>query len=95
LQILSGKPLERTEDFSPRSDLSPRGAQETNMADVKLSITVNKPTISTFSVAGKTLSDVKKNLDARDEWGLYDATQNFKSSAKLDSAATLSASRWC
>ena len=54
------------------------------MADVKLSITVNKPTISTFSVAGKTLSDVKKNLDARDEWGLYDATQNFKSSAKLD-----------
>ena len=54
------------------------------MADAKVNITVNRPAISKFRVAGKTLSDVKKNLDARDEWGLYDATQNFKSSAKTD-----------
>jgi predicted secreted Zn-dependent protease len=54
------------------------------MADVKLNIKVNKPKVSTFNVAGKTLTDAKKNLDARDEWGLYDATQNFKSSAKTD-----------
>jgi predicted secreted Zn-dependent protease len=54
------------------------------MADIKLNITVNAPKVSTFSVAGKTLREAKKNLDARDEWGLYDATQNSKSSAKTD-----------
>jgi predicted secreted Zn-dependent protease len=54
------------------------------MADVKLNITVSKPKISTFRVAGKTLREAKKSLDARDEWGLYDATANFKSSAKVD-----------
>ncbi len=54
------------------------------MADAKLNITVNKPKLSTFKVAGKTLTDAKKILDARGEWGLYDATQNFKSSAQAD-----------
>jgi len=54
------------------------------MADVKVSITVNRPKVSTFRVTGKTLSEAKKDLDARDEWGLYDATPNFKSSAKVD-----------
>jgi predicted secreted Zn-dependent protease len=54
------------------------------MADVKLNIKVNKPKVSTFKVAGKTLTDAKKSLDARDEWGLYDATQGFKSSGKTD-----------
>jgi predicted secreted Zn-dependent protease len=55
------------------------------MADIKLNITVNNPRVSTFNVGGKTLSEAKKNLDARDEWGLYDATQNMQSSAKTDS----------
>ena len=54
------------------------------MADVKLNIAISKPKISTFRVAGKTLREVKKSLDAREEWGLYDATVNFKSSAKVD-----------
>jgi predicted secreted Zn-dependent protease len=54
------------------------------MADVKLNITVNKPKVSTFKVGGKTLAEAKKALDARDEWGLYDATRNFKSSAQVD-----------
>ena len=54
------------------------------MADVKVSITVNKPKVSKFKVAGKTLGEAKKNLDARDEWGLYDATPNSKNSAKVD-----------
>ena len=54
------------------------------MADVKLNITINKPKVTTFKVGGKTLAEAKKALDARDEWGLYDATQNFKSSAQVD-----------
>lgn len=54
------------------------------MGDIKLNITVNNPRVSTFNVAGKTLKEVQKNLDARDEWGLYDATQNVQSSAKTD-----------
>jgi len=54
------------------------------MADIKQNITVNNPRVSTFNVGGKTLSEAKKNLDARDEWGLYDATQNVQSSAKTD-----------
>lgn len=54
------------------------------MADIKLNIVVNKPRTTTFRVAGKTLAEVKRNLDARDEWGLYDATQNLKSSAQVD-----------
>lgn len=54
------------------------------MADVKINITINNPRVSTFNVGGKTLKEVQKNLDARDEWGLYDATQNPQSSAKTD-----------
>jgi predicted secreted Zn-dependent protease len=54
------------------------------VGDVKLNITVNNPRISTFNVAGKTLKEAMRNLDARDEWGLYDATQNVQSSAKTD-----------
>ena len=53
------------------------------MGNVKLNITVNKPKVSTFKVGGKTLADAKKALDARDEWGLYDAKQ-IKSSAQVD-----------
>lgn len=54
------------------------------MADVKINITVNKPKVSTFKVAGKTLKEAKKSLDARDEWGSYDSTQNVKSGAQVD-----------
>ena len=54
------------------------------MADVKLNITLNKPQLKTYRVAGKTLKEAKKALDARGEWGLYDATPNFKSSAQVD-----------
>jgi predicted secreted Zn-dependent protease len=54
------------------------------MADVKLNITVNKPKVSTYRVSGKTLREVKKNLDARDEWGLYDGTPTSKSSVNVD-----------
>ena len=54
------------------------------MADIKQNITINSPRVSTFNVGGKALSEVKKNLDARDEWGLYDATQNMQSGAKTD-----------
>jgi predicted secreted Zn-dependent protease len=54
------------------------------MGEVKLNITVHKPKVSTFRVDGKTLADAKRALDARDEWGLYDATRNFKSSAQVD-----------
>ena len=54
------------------------------MPDVKLDITINKPKVSTFRVSGKTLREAKKSLDARDEWGIYDGTPNFKSSAKVD-----------
>ena len=54
------------------------------MADVKVDIKVNNPKVTKFKVAGKTLSEAKKNLNSRDEWGLYDATQNGKSSAKTD-----------
>lgn len=54
------------------------------MADLTLKITVNRPRETSFTVAGKTLAEAKKNLDRRDEWGLYDATRNFKSSAQVD-----------
>jgi predicted secreted Zn-dependent protease len=54
------------------------------MADVKLNITINRPRVSTYRIDGKTLTDAKKKLDARDEWGTYDATQNFKNSAQTD-----------
>ncbi len=54
------------------------------MADVKVDIKVNNPKVTKFKIAGKTLKEAKKNLDSRDEWGLYDATQNFKSSAQTD-----------
>ena len=54
------------------------------MADIQLNITVNNPRVSTFTLGGKTLKEAQKNLDARDEWGLYDATQNGQSSAKTD-----------
>jgi predicted secreted Zn-dependent protease len=54
------------------------------MADVKVEIKVNNPKVSKFNVRGKTLAEAKKDLDTRDEWGLYDATQNFKSSARTD-----------
>ena len=54
------------------------------MADVKIDIKVNNPKVTKFKVAGKTLKDVLKSLNARDEWGLYDATQNQKNSAKTD-----------
>jgi predicted secreted Zn-dependent protease len=53
-------------------------------ANVKLNITVNKPKVATFRVGGRTLADAKKALDARDEWGLYDAKRNLKSSARVD-----------
>jgi hypothetical protein len=49
------------------------------MADVKLNITINKPKVSTFRIAGKTLREAMKNLDARDEWGLYDGTRRTRS----------------
>jgi predicted secreted Zn-dependent protease len=55
-----------------------------HVSDLKLKITINSPRLSNFTVAGKTLADAKKNLDRRDEWGLYDATRNFKSSAQVD-----------
>ncbi len=54
------------------------------MANVQLNITVSSPTVTRFTVGGKTLAEAQKALDARDEWGLYDATQNVRSSAKTD-----------
>jgi predicted secreted Zn-dependent protease len=54
------------------------------MADVKVDIKVNNPKVTKFKVAGKTLREAQKILDARDEWGSYDATQNFKSGAQTD-----------
>lgn len=54
------------------------------MSDVDVDIKVNNPKITKFAVAGKTLTEVKKNLDKREEWGLYDATRNVKSGAKTD-----------
>lgn len=51
---------------------------------VTLNITVKTPKVSTFRVGGRTLADVKQALDQRKEWGLYDATQNFRSSAQVD-----------
>jgi predicted secreted Zn-dependent protease len=54
------------------------------MADVKVDIKVNNPKLSKFNVRGKTLAEAKKSLDSREEWGLYDASQNFKSSARTD-----------
>ena len=54
------------------------------MADVKIDIKLATPKVSKFKVSGKTLKDVQKALDARDEWGLYDATQNVKSGAQVD-----------
>ncbi len=54
------------------------------MGDVKINIKLSAPKVSKFTVRGETLADARKALDARDEWGLYDATQGFKSSAKVD-----------
>lgn len=54
------------------------------MAGIKADIKVNNPKVTKFTVAGKTLREAKKNLDSRDEWGLYDATRNPKNSAKVD-----------
>lgn len=51
---------------------------------VKVSITVHRPTVSTFRIGGRTLAEAKQALDGRAEWGLYDATQNFTSSARVD-----------
>jgi hypothetical protein len=39
------------------------------MAEVEVDIKVNKPTVTKFKVAGKTLREVKKNRDKRKEWG--------------------------
>ena len=55
------------------------------MGDVKIDIKVNNPKLTKFKVAGKTLKDVLKSLNAREEWGLYDATQNQKNKAQTDS----------
>jgi predicted secreted Zn-dependent protease len=55
------------------------------VADVKIDIKVNNPRVTKFRVSGKTLKEAMKSLNTRDEWGLYDSTQNFKSSAKTDS----------
>jgi len=54
------------------------------MGDVKASIKVNRPKSSTYRVSGKTLKEVMKALDSRDEWGTYDSTQNQKSAMKVD-----------
>jgi predicted secreted Zn-dependent protease len=54
------------------------------MGDVKVSIKVNAPRVSKFRVGGKTLAEAKKALDSRDEWGLYDSTQNQRSDARAD-----------
>lgn len=51
---------------------------------VVLNITINTPKVSTFRIGGPTLADAKRALDQRDEWGLYDATQNFRSTADVD-----------
>lgn len=51
---------------------------------VTLNITINPPRVSTFTIGGKTLAEAKQALDRREEWGLYDATRNFKSSAQVD-----------
>lgn len=59
------------------------------MADVKMNITVNKPKVSTYRAGGKTLKEVKNAMDSREEWGLYDSTQNFKSSAKVDGGGSV------
>ena len=59
------------------------------MADVQVNITLNRPMVKKFPVAGRTLADVKRNLDAREEWGLYDATQNFSSNARVDAAGNV------
>jgi predicted secreted Zn-dependent protease len=54
------------------------------MAGVKVDIKVNNPQKTTFKVPGKTLKEALKSLNSRDEWGVYDATQNVKSSAQTD-----------
>jgi predicted secreted Zn-dependent protease len=54
------------------------------MANVKVDIKVDNPKVTTFKVAGKTLREAKKSLDSCEEWGLYDATQNFKNRAQVD-----------
>jgi len=54
------------------------------MADVKIDIKLATPKVTKFKVSGKTLKDVMSALDARDEWGLYDSTQNVKSGAQVD-----------
>lgn len=54
------------------------------MGKRSVSVKVSAPKVSKYTVKGDTLAEVRKNLDKREEWGLYDATQNFKSSAKVD-----------
>ena len=53
------------------------------MADIKADIKVNDPKVTKFKVGGKTLKEVVKSLEAREEWGLYDATKNSKNSAQV------------
>lgn len=55
------------------------------MGQRAVSIKVNAPKTTRYSVRGDTLAEARKNLDKREEWGLYDATPNFKSGAKVDS----------
>ena len=54
------------------------------MGKRSVSVKVNTPKVSKYTVKGDTLAEVRKNLDKREEWGLYDATPNFKSGAKVD-----------
>src|SRR5262245_57168979 len=54
------------------------------MSDIKADIKVNNPRVTKFKVGGKTLKEVLKNLNSRDEWGTYDATKDQKNSAKTD-----------
>jgi predicted secreted Zn-dependent protease len=60
------------------------------MADVKVDIKVSAPKVTKFSVSGKTLKEAQKSLDAREEWGLYDATRNPKQSANTDKDGNVS-----
>ena len=61
------------------------------MADIKVKITVSKPSIKKFKVGGKTLTEALKVLNSREEWGVYDATQNPKSSARQEKDGSISA----
>lgn len=60
------------------------------MADIKVKITVSKPSIKKFKVGGKTLAEALKALNAREEWGSYDATKGQKSSAQKEKDGTIS-----